>query len=214
MLKKILAVAALCSVSSAFAATNIVVDGSFESASAGSLGFATYPSIAGWTSTGGGIEVRDNVVGTAEDGVNFVELDSTQNSSMSQTLTTVVGQTYALSFYYSNRAVSPYNGQLPGGVVPVSSDGLSVSYGEGVVTVGVLPTNSTHDNVWTLYTTEFTATSTSTVLTFAALGTSDSFGTSLDNVSVTAVPEPAQLAMMGAGLLVVAGLARRRNRQG
>jgi hypothetical protein len=51
-----------------------------------------------------------------------------------------------------------------------------------------------------------------TDLTFAAIGTSDSLGTSLDNVSVTAVPEVETYAMMLAGLGLMGTIARRRNK--
>ena len=37
---------------------------------------------------------------------------------------------------------------------------------------------------------------------------------SLDNVILTAVLEPGELALMGAGLLTIAGLARRRQGRG
>lgn len=53
----------------------------------------------------------------------------------------------------------------------------------------------------------------SATLTFAALGVSDMAGGSLDNISVTAVPEPGALALMLAGLGIVGGLvAKRRDR--
>jgi hypothetical protein len=213
MLKTALIAAALCSVTSAFAA-NLVSNGSFEDDVVAAGTYSDLSSLSGgWTAGSGVIEVRNDLVGTAQDGVNYVELDSTGNSSMSQTLTTVIGETYELSFYYSNRAQSSLNGSLSGGIVTEDSNGLAYVAGGGIVIVTAQPTNTSSDNEWTLYTATFIATSTSTTLSFVAEGTSDSFGSSLDNVTVTAVPEPAELAMMGAGLLVVAGLARRRNRQ-
>jgi hypothetical protein len=201
------------------AAGNLVMDGSFESTvlPSGTWGYydASNP-LAGWTaSTGAGdsIEVRHDVVGHALDGRNFVELDSQfHNSGMSQVLNTVAGQTYSLSFYYSNRADSTGYcdpNQFGGGcVIPVSSNGLGYNLGAGMVSLAALPVNTTSENQWVHYTTTFTATGTTT-LSFAALGTSDSFGTSLDMISVTAVPEPSTLALMAAGL---GGLWLRRRR--
>ena len=52
----------------------------------------------------------------------------------------------------------------------------------------------------------------SATLTFSALGLSDMIGGSIDNVSVTAVPEPETAALLLAGLLVVGTAARRRGR--
>jgi hypothetical protein len=96
--------------------------------------------------------------------------------------------------------------------VPADSNGLTFNVGAGDVSVFVATENDMTDNDWKLYTTSFTATGASTTLTFTAVGTNDSYGTSLDNVVLTAVPEPGEGALIVAGLLGIAGLARRRNR--
>ena len=217
MIKNFLAGAALCSVIPAFAATNLVADGSFESAALAAGTFALYGgnSLAGWTALPGDtIEVRDALVGTAKDGNNFVELDSTHNSSMLTTIDTTAGQTYALTFWYSGRPASvTSNPAFPSGVVPASSDGLSVNYGGGTVAVHS-PTDTTDDNLWRQFTATFTATGSSTTLMFGAAGKDDSYGSSLDDISVSAiaVPEPVAPAMMAAGLLGLLGLRVRRQR--
>ena len=214
MIKNILAGAALCSVIPAFAANNLVTDGSFESASLSAGTYALYGgnSLVGWTALPGDqIEVRDALVGTAKDGNNFVELDSTHNSSMLTTIETTAGQSYELTFWYSGRPRSATdNSAFASGVVPASSDGLSVNYGAGTVAVHS-PTDTTDDNLWREFTAIFTATGPSTTLMFGATGKDDSYGSSLDDISVVVVPEPATLAMMAAGLLGLLGLGRRRN---
>ena len=220
MIKRLIAVAALCSTASAFASTNLLVDGSFESAvlPTGTYQYYEGTSLYGWASSTGvddAIEIRNDVVGTAQDGTYFAELDSRHNSSMSQSFATVAGQTYSLSFWYSNRAQSDqYNSVFAGGVVPVDSQGLTFNVGAGDVAVPTVSTaNTTADNQWHQVTTIFVATGSSTTLSFAATGTSDSWGSSLDNISVSsAVPEPASGALLVSGVLVLAGLSRRRNR--
>lgn len=217
--------AALLLASSAFAAGNLVTDGSFEDAleTDGQYGFYAGNALNGWTAQLGivgdhpdnHIEVRNDIVGTAQDGVRFVELDSLSgNSAMSQTLATVAGQTYTLSFWYSNRAQSDlYNnsGSWPGTVIPDWTNGLAYNVGAGWVDTTTPAANTTPDNQWIHVTTTFVATG-ATTLSFAATGASDTFGSALDNISVTtAVPEPATAALMGLGLLGLVA-TRRRNR--
>ncbi len=211
MLRKsaIVAMMSLASVS-AFA-TNLITDGSFEDQAQAAGSWAIYSNIPGWAAVSPGqIELRNNVAGTAEDGVNFVELDANFNSAMQQVVSTVAGQQYSLSFWYSSRPVSGYNSAFPGNTVPADSNGLTFNVGAGDVSVYVATENDMTDNDWKLYTTTFTATGASTTLTFTAVGTSDSYGTSLDNVILTAVPEPGEGALIIAGLLGIAGLAHRR----
>lgn len=200
-MNKIVLAAALALPMAAFAAgPELVTNGSFEAntVTAGNFTIFTGTQVTGWTAVDE-IEIRNADVGNAKDGVNFVELDANHNSSMFQTLTTVAGQAYSLSFYYSNRTGTN-----------VSTDGLSFNVGAGAVMLPGLAVNNTGDNVWSLYTTDFTAASSSTTLTFSAAGTSDSFGSSLDKVSVAAVPEPETYALMLGGLAMLGFISRRR----
>ena len=209
--KSVLAAAALLVLAGA-ANANLVLDGSFEAVQIDSPGWGSFPgtSMPGWTATGGALEVRSDLVGSAQDGANFVELDSDANMSISQVIDTIAGQTYTLSFWYSNRPTDPvYNSQWPNDVVPAESNGLLLDLGNGAFSVYTPAANTTSDNQWQEYTTTFVATG-PTTLTFSATGWSDSYGTSLDNIVVTGVvPEPAQLSLMVAGLLMAGGIARR-----
>ena len=212
MLKKTAIAAAIALASlSAFADTNLLVDGSFEDQTQAAGTWNVYSAIPGWTAVSPGqIEVRNDVAGTAKLGSNFVELDANFNSAMQQVVNTTAGDEYQLSFWYSSRPKGSFNG-LPGGVVPAGSNGLSFDIGGGDVSVYNATENDDPDNDWKLYTTTFTATGATTTLTFTATGTSDSYGTSLDGVVLTAVPEPGELSLLAAGLLLVGGLARRRH---
>ena len=213
MVKKTAIAAAISLASlSAFADSNLIVDGSFEGQTQDPGTWAIYSAIPGWTAVSPGqIEVRDDVAGTAKLGSNFVELDANFNSAMQQIVATTAGDRYQLSFWYSSRPASAYNSVFPGDVVPAGSNGLSFNVGGSDVSVYAATENDTPDNDWKLYTTTFTAIGPTTTLTFTATGTSDSYGTSLDGVVLTAVPEPGELSLLAAGLLLVGGLARRRH---
>ena len=178
------------------AAPNLVVNGSFEADAQAAGTWNIYSNLTGWTGQNN-IELRNNVSGTAQNGVNFVELDTNANNSMVQNIAAAAGD-YYLSFWYSAR---------PG--VAAGSNGVSFSFGSLSGTV-LAATAGTNVNVWQQYVAKVHLTG-ATQLTFSAVQLSDSLGGSLDNVSVTAVPEPESYALMLAGLGLMGAVARRRN---
>jgi hypothetical protein len=204
------------------AANNLIVNGDFESpgAPAGSLTLLGGGSTAltGWNVTGPADNAiyiinttytEPNALFTAESGSNSLDITGSFNSGptsgVNQDVTTVVGQKYRLSFWVGNQDGSDNPNYLSPSTVNLSIDG-------GPTIAETNANTSTHVINWEEFTDTFTATGTTTNISFLN-GTplTDAEG-GLDNVSLTAVPEPASWAMMlvGFGGLGVAMRGRRR----
>lgn len=178
------------------APVELLNNGSFEANLQSNGSWANYSKLIGWTGGVGGIELRNNVAGVASHGVNFVELDTYTNSSLSQSVATVLNQSYTLTFQFQDREG-----------VASASQGLEISWGGQVV--GTV--NNSLNGGWQSVSYTLLGHGGTEALSFKAIGSSDSLGTSLDNVSLTtAVPEPETYAMMLAGLALLGFTARRR----
>lgn len=220
-----LAIAAALALAPA-AQANLITNPGFESAPPAPIGgFSLILAPAGPTGwTGGGHDVllinTNYVEGaikfTAHGGNQHIDITGAGNTglnTLSQTIATVAGTLYDVSFYVGVTGTSNlYN--------TASSIDLLVD--------NVLVTTGTNSNVpatgaptnWQLVTAQFTATGASTVITFrnatptVANGGNNYAG--LDDVSVTAalapnpVPEPASLLLVGLGGLTACGVRLRR----
>ncbi|RQO53512.1 hypothetical protein DBR47_24010 [Paucibacter sp. KBW04] len=180
---------------------NLVQNGSFESNTLanGAWQILSNGQLSQWQVGNSGVEIRNNVAGKAFDGVNYLELDANSNGSIAQVLNTVQGQWYQLTFAYSNRSG-----------VAVNSNGLGWSIGNLSDSAPVLAFNNTGDNVWSQLSVRWQATGSSTLLSFTGQGISDAVGSSLDAVSVTAVPEPESLSLAGLALLALGFASAKR----
>lgn len=195
-MKKLLAAAVVLAASTS-ANANLITNGSFEDPSQAPGSYGTYSSITGWTAVApGSIEVRNNLVGTAQDGVNFVELDADFNSTMFQTVATTSGATYELSYWYSPRVDQP-----------ITTNAISAFWNDRELTISRANGGSVNNWVELIFTVTGTG---SDKLTFAAGGTSDSLGGNIDNVQLNAVPVPAA-AWLFTSALGLFGFARRRS---
>jgi hypothetical protein len=130
---------------------------------------------------------------------NYLDLNGNTAGTIQQSFTTIVGQNYNLSFYFSNN---------PGGSPHPATASVDVSLFSGNVQHDHATTS---DLGWLFYTHNFTANSTSTTLQFAELDNCCNGGILLDSVSVSAVPEPSTWAMIVLGFAGVGFLAYRRN---
>ncbi len=203
-MKKLL-IAAVVLAASTSANANLIVNGSFENPTQANGTYTQVASIPGWVAIAGAlgstgaplIEIRNNVAGVASDGFNYVELDSTNNSGMKQTIATTAGTYYDLVFDYAPRV-----GQA------ADTNNIQAFWGNTQL-VDITGIGNTSNN-WVTQTFRVLGTGGNVDLKFFAAGKSDSYGGNIDNVRLNAVPVPAA-AWLFTSALGLFGFARRRS---
>jgi hypothetical protein len=214
-MKLALAAAAACSAlalsaAPASAAVNLVTNGSFETP-AGSVGAAGYTTFsAGSEPAGFGWDVTTNSVDlvtyagpygaappTASSGAVFLDLVGTGSTGgISQTVSGLTaGKSYYLEFDYTNNF-------------------HSIGEAAATATIGnLVATKSSSSGTFAHYSGTFTANTASELLTFTNTIGGGNGGLFIDNVSVSAVPEPASWALMMLGVFGLGGLLRTQRRK-
>jgi choice-of-anchor C domain-containing protein len=203
-MRMIFATAAAALLLSGAAQAVTIANGSFESGSFTGAGFDTLSagdsSITDWTVGGAGIDWIGNYW-QPSDGARSIDLSAISAGSLSQAITTEIGQRYAVTF---DLAGNPDGGPFLKLVDVTVNGGQSGTF---AFTTGA---TSRAAMGWVGKTYRFTATSTSSVLAFTSQINTPS-GPALDNVSISAIPEAATWAMLIAGFGMV-GVASRRRR--
>lgn len=187
----------------------VILNGSFEEGTFGSGPFDTLAAgsgaITGWSIGGAGVDWIGSFW-QASDGGRSLDMSALDAGSVAQSLATVAGTRYLVSFDLSGN---------PGGAPPIKDIDVTVN-GIDASTFGYEIGNNTESAMgWLTYSYEFVATGATSVLAFTSL-TGTPFGPALDNVRIEAlnavVPEPATWASMILGLGLVGVIGRRRRR--
>lgn len=182
----------------------VIVNGSFESASVDPGSFATLgtgsTAITGWTVVSGNIDYIGSYWQSAN-GVRNIDLSGGQPGAIAQTFATDIGQAYAVFFSLSGN---------PDGPPPVKTLNVQATGGSSQDYTFATAGHSKASMGWSTHKYVFTATSTSTTLTFSNASISTAYGPALDHVSITAVPEPASWALMIGGFAFAGAAMRRR----
>lgn len=220
------AAALLCG--NAQAATDLIVNGGFEANPTPSGGYIRYfggDTFTGWTVTGADVLNLNTTYSenagdgngailtfNAHSGSSAMDLTGAGNTSPAdgiyQDVATDIGKRYKLSFYLGNAAAGPSVGYY----YPLAST-------LGIAVTGQSPASDTNSATtlnainWQLYSSTFVATNTTTRIAFTnETGLADNYA-GLDDVSLTAVPEPATWAMMVMGFLGMGGAVRASRRR-
>jgi hypothetical protein len=205
--RPLMALASLVALSSPAAAASLFVNGSFETpfSTGNSILGSGSTAVTGWTTVLSGVEhFNATAFGGAFDGQMVVDLANYTYSAggIEQTVATTAGQRYDVSFAAGNVV---YGNRTGTGVVRVAVDGQAV--GDFDTAVGTAA-----GIVWAQRSFSFVATGSSSTVRFWNEQNANQYFAFIDAVDMQAapVPEPASAALLLAGGLALARLARSR----
>jgi hypothetical protein len=166
-----------------------------------------------WGTGNGGV----STITASPDGGNFIGADGAYEvGAISQTITGLTaGHQYAVSFYMAAAQQYSYNGATTDyWTVGLGNTALTSNTQAGSQSTSIMDLASHDFSGWQYETMTFTATGTSDVLSFLATGTPSGVPpfALLDGVSMTAVPEPASVAILATGMIGLGVVARRRRK--
>ena len=199
------AVCVCCTALTPAAHANLLTDGGFESYAGPTAVLPLTPpaTLPGWTASGSGMAIESNgFPHTGTNDVAFTATSSVSTGTLSQTVTTLVGQAYTLSFWLLDPNFIP------------GSETLNVTFGGFTTSVAPTTPGASYANV-ALTILGSDVTSTTTTLSFQGVLDTSTFAPVLylDDVSLTAnaVPEPSSLAVFAAMLCLLAPVGLRRS---
>jgi hypothetical protein len=146
---------------------------------------------------------------SSPNGGNYLALDSNfEAASISQTVGGLtVGAKYILSFYWAGAQQAGFDG--------ATTDKMQVTFGSDVQTTSVLNVANHGFTGWNLQSFTFTASSTSELLSFLAIGTPANGAPPfalLDGISLSQVPEPGAFGLVLSGLIGGLGALKLKKR--
>ena len=198
-LKTSIAVAALALAGAAHAAgPNLVADGTFAGSAGGYTTVNGGDSIGAWTVGGASVDWIGSYW-TAPGGTNSIDLDGNAPGAISQSISGLAAGEYQVTF---DLAGNPDGG--------VTDKLVNVSLGNGAVQQVNFDTATRGAGMgWVTETLTFNVASGDT-LSFVSADASGPYGAALANISVTAVPEPASVGLLLAGIGMIGVMSSRR----
>jgi choice-of-anchor C domain-containing protein len=173
-----------------------LINGSFESpgVSISTLVTAGSTFLTGWAVTQGSIEILPSQNWQASDGQFSLDLSGLEAGTIAQTLDTIAGRSYLVTFDLGGNPDHPELGTIK--QLQVSTASHSQIYTYDTLNSPPLPAM-----IWARHAFQFVATGASTTLEFRSL-INTAFGPTLDNVSVTEFDTCLQDDTNGSTLLI------------